>query len=271
MAAAEMLLGRLPLKGRVITGDALLTQREVCKTVLEGGGDYLLPVKDNQPALLKDIQEAFSPLPLPDPEHPLQPEARQQERLLRLTLPDAQLAVVQDKATKARHGRYETRTLWALSSEELNGYLGSAGTVGKPWPGVKQVCRIQRVVRSKDRKSGVWKTAAEVSYSITSLGIQRADAAELAKRWRVHWHIENRLHWIRDVTFGEDANPIHKGQAPEVFAVLRNAAISLLGWAGEPSLAAAVRELAARPSAALEFFLCLSQRLTTGRGSAPLP
>jgi len=61
LAAAEMLLGRLPLKGRVITGDALLTQREVCKTVLEGGGDYLLPVKDNQPALLKDIQEAFSP------------------------------------------------------------------------------------------------------------------------------------------------------------------------------------------------------------------
>ncbi len=61
LAAAEMLLGRLPLKDRVITGDALLTQREVCKQVLEGGGDYLLPVKENQPALLGDIQEAFSP------------------------------------------------------------------------------------------------------------------------------------------------------------------------------------------------------------------
>ena len=61
LAAAEMLLGRLPLKGRVITGDALLTQREVCQTVLEGGGDYLLPVKENQPTLLADIEEAFSP------------------------------------------------------------------------------------------------------------------------------------------------------------------------------------------------------------------
>ena len=61
LAAAEMLLGRLPLKGRVITGDALLTQREVCREVLEGEGDYLLPVKENQPALLADIQEAFSP------------------------------------------------------------------------------------------------------------------------------------------------------------------------------------------------------------------
>lgn len=61
LAAAELLLGQLPLKGRVYTGDALLTQREVCKTITEGGGDYLLPVKENQPALLADLKEAFSP------------------------------------------------------------------------------------------------------------------------------------------------------------------------------------------------------------------
>lgn len=61
LAAAEALLGRLPLKGKVITGDALLTQRSVCETILEGGGDYLLPVKENQPTLLADLQEAFSP------------------------------------------------------------------------------------------------------------------------------------------------------------------------------------------------------------------
>jgi hypothetical protein len=61
LAAAEALLGRLPLKGRVITGDALLTQRSICETILAGGGDYLLPVKDNQPALLADLERAFSP------------------------------------------------------------------------------------------------------------------------------------------------------------------------------------------------------------------
>lgn len=61
LAAAEMLLGRLPLKGRVITADALLTQRKVCQIVMEGEGDYLLPVKENQPTLLGDIEEAFSP------------------------------------------------------------------------------------------------------------------------------------------------------------------------------------------------------------------
>lgn len=60
-AAAAMLLGRLPVKGRVFTADAALTQREVCQTILDGGGSYLLPVKDNQPTLLHDIQEAFSP------------------------------------------------------------------------------------------------------------------------------------------------------------------------------------------------------------------
>jgi hypothetical protein len=61
LAAVELLLGRLELKGRVITADALATQRGVCKLVNAGEGDYLLPVKENQPALLADIQEAFSP------------------------------------------------------------------------------------------------------------------------------------------------------------------------------------------------------------------
>jgi hypothetical protein len=61
LTMAKLLLGQLPLKDRVVTGDALLTQREVCAAITEGGGDYLFPVKDNQPALLHDIEEAFSP------------------------------------------------------------------------------------------------------------------------------------------------------------------------------------------------------------------
>lgn len=61
LAAVEALLGRLPLKGKVITGDALLTQRTICTTILEGGGDYLFPVKENQPTLLSDLATTFSP------------------------------------------------------------------------------------------------------------------------------------------------------------------------------------------------------------------
>jgi hypothetical protein len=61
LTMAKLLLGQLPLKDRVITGDALLTQRDICTTIMDGGGQYLFPVKENQPALLQDIEEAFSP------------------------------------------------------------------------------------------------------------------------------------------------------------------------------------------------------------------
>lgn len=188
--------------------------------------------------------------------------------VLRQTLPDAQLTVVQHKGLKASHGRYETRTLWALSSPDLNAYVGSAGTVGKPWPGVSQVCRIQRLVSRKDRKTDTWRTTAEVAYAITSLDRGRADADDLLKRWRVHWHIENRLHWVRDVTFTEDASQIHKGQAPEVFAVLRNVAITLIRQFGFSSVAAGKRELQMGPEEVLSHFRTLSAALKANRERA---
>ena len=61
LAAAKAVLGQVPLEGRVVVADALLTQREVCQQIVSGGGDYLLPVKGNQPALWRDLAEAFSP------------------------------------------------------------------------------------------------------------------------------------------------------------------------------------------------------------------
>jgi hypothetical protein len=62
LAAAKELVGALPVQGRLVTGDALLTQRDVAAGVVAGGGDYLLPVDDNQPALRRDLEAAFSPL-----------------------------------------------------------------------------------------------------------------------------------------------------------------------------------------------------------------
>ena len=61
LAAAKAVLGQIPLAGKIVVADALLTQREVCQQIVDGGGDYLLPVKDNQPALHGDLVEAFSP------------------------------------------------------------------------------------------------------------------------------------------------------------------------------------------------------------------
>lgn len=127
------------------------------------------------------------------------------------------------------------------------------------------MCRIQRVRRCKDRKTGEWRTTAEVDYAITSLDWQRADADDLLKYWRVHWHIENCLHWVRDVTFGEDASQVHKGQAPEVFATLRNAAISLLKQFGFSSIAVGKRELQMGPDEVLTHFQTLASVLTANR------
>ena len=87
-----------------------------------------------------------------------------------------------------RGDRWESRRLW--TSTALNEYLD--------WPGQGQVCCVERVRRHKGKET------VERAYVITSLPVERADAARLLEVWRGHWGIENRLHWVRDVVFGED-------------------------------------------------------------------
>ena len=99
-----------------------------------------------------------------------------------------------------------------------------------------------------------------MTYLITSLPAARANAAALLRRKRGHWLLES-WHWTRDVTFGEDASQIHAGQAPQVFAVLRNAAISLLRWQEADSPTALQRDLATRPAGILTLFDTLAHRL----------
>ena len=178
--------------------------------------------------------------------------------------------MAQQRSRKAAHGRLETRTLWALSSADLNAYAGSAGTVGLPWPGVAQALRLQRVVQWTDRATAQPRTRTEVQYAITSLPPERASAAALLVRWRAHWHIENRLHWVRDVTLGEDASAIHLGQAPLVVALLRTAVLALLHHANAPSLAAAQRDLALHPAGVLHLFQRLARTLATQARSPTL-
>ena len=95
--------------------------------------------------------------------------------------------------------------MWALADPELNGYVGSAGTVGEAWPHLQQVCRLerQRVVKGKKQ--------VDVSYAISSLPATDADARRLLSLSRGHWGIENRLHWVRDVTFDEDRSQVPLG------------------------------------------------------------
>jgi len=208
----ETVLRQLVLKDRVVTMDALLTQRHVAQTIVDEGGDYVMIVKDNQPQLRDDIELVFT-LPLAD-----------------------------DRQETARtvdmgHGRIEQRNI--TTSEVLVGY--------SDWPGLAQVFELGRHVIIK--KTG--EERVEVVYGVTSLRPERATPGRLLELVRSHWHIENKSHWVRDVTFDEDRSQVRCGNIPQVMAALRNTAIGLLRWAGHTNIAAACRRLAAQPAQAL--------------------
>jgi predicted transposase YbfD/YdcC len=210
LTIAPQVLARLPLQGRVVTGDALYCQRKLCRQIRQQGGHYLFTVKENQPRLYADIALLFE-WPAPGESFA---EAEQRDQ----------------------HGdRHEVRHLW--TSTALDGSLD--------WPGVQQVGKIERTVRRHGQ------VRREVRYGITSLGPQ-IGPTRLLRLWRGHWGIENRLHYVRDVTFGEDASPVRTGAAPQVMAVLRNLVLALLRNAGCTNIAAALREQAwHQPHAAL--------------------
>jgi Transposase DDE domain len=119
-----------------------------------------------------------------------------------------------------------------VATTRLNAYLD--------WPAVGQVCRVVLIVREK----GVERR--EVGYCITSAGPEWADAETLLAWNRGHWGIENRLHYVRDVTLDEDASRIRTGSAPEVMAGLRNAAITFFRRLAASNVAQAIRENAYR-------------------------
>lgn len=118
-------------------------------------------------------------------------------------------------------------------------------TLHQSWPGLAQGFEL---VRERTAKG---KVTVEVAYGITSLTPAEADARRLLGLVRDHWRIENCLHYVRDVTLGEDACRVRKGSAPQVLAALRNAAVHLLAGVSAESRAAATERLAARPDEAL--------------------
>jgi len=120
-------------------------------------------------------------------------------------------------------------------------------TAGLPidWPHAQQIFQLTR------ERTVQGQTTREVSYGITSLTTRDAPAQTLLTLVRSHWGIENRLHWVRDMTFGEDACRVRSGAAPQFLAAMRNTLISLLHKTGFKNKAAAVRQMAAKPQQAL--------------------
>jgi hypothetical protein len=137
------------------------------------------------------------------------------------------------KSVAKGHGRRERRTV--VSTTELTTYLQAN------WPDLQQVYQITR----ERWESG--KHTAEVAYRITSLKPDQADAARLLELDRGHWGIENGLHHVRDVTFGEDACRVRSQSAPQLMAAARNLALGLLRPLGLPSIAAATRRIVMHP------------------------
>jgi hypothetical protein len=99
--------------------------------------------------------------------------------------------------------------------------------LGDKWQGISAICRIERI---RELKTGC---THEVIYAITSLPEDKLDPAMLLQLARDHWQIENRLHYVRDVTFGEDACRVRTGSAPQILAELRNIALTIIRQTGQ--------------------------------------
>ena len=129
--------------------------------------------------------------------------------------------------TDRGHGRREIRTLKILTV-----------STGIGFPHAAQAIQIRRRRHRLDQPK---RFTTETVYAITNLRVHEAKPAQLAAWIRRHWHIENKLHWVRDVTYDEDRSQIRTGAGPQVMAALRNAAIGALRVAGVTNIAAANR------------------------------
>ena len=216
IAAFVTALELLPdLRGCLVTADALHTQTGHVTYLTGRGAHYLFTVKDNQPPLRRALA----------------------------ALPWTAAPTDTDPGSDRSHGRLESRTATVLDLDSQ--------PQRQLFPGAQRAMKIVR--RRTDATTGA--TSTETVYAITSLGHRYADAALLARWLRSHWLIENSVHWVRDVTLGEDHSSVRTGAGPQVMAALRNTAINISRLAGHTNIAAAQRHFSWTPTAALDAVL----------------
>ena len=211
----QEVLPHLALRGRVVTADALHTQTALAQLLLDHHAAYLFTVKDNQPRLRAELAAYFT---------------------------DRQATARVATTVDRRRGRTETRTLRA--STRLNACLRAYF----PFPGIAQIAQLMRTVRTRTA------TRHETIYLITSLAPRQAAPARLLALIRGHWSVESR-HWLRDVTFGEDATRLRTGAAPQIRAAFRNLVITLIRRTGPTQSAAYRQHLRTHPAKALRLLV----------------
>jgi predicted transposase YbfD/YdcC len=223
IVAAPRVLKMLDLQGKIVTSDALLTQRKVSLQIVEAGGEYVFPVKDNQPQLLEDIRTVFEPETCVKGFSPALKDFRSAHQ------------------TEKGHGRIEQRTLTV--SAELHGYI--------EWPSAEQVFKLER--EFKHVNTG--QSSREVVYGVTSLTANAAGAQRLLDITRGHWGIESGLHYRRDVTLREDRCRVRTGQAAHAVATINNLLLGLFARLGYTSAPQARRHFAAHLDESLNLVL----------------
>ena len=189
ITAIPKLLEALSLEGTVVTIDAMGCQTEIAKEITGRKADYILAVKENQPQLHQDIEDEFR-------------FGKDIERHLSEDL---------------GHGRIETRVCQAIKDLRFI----TPGTAQK-WGGLKAVIKIESV---REFKNSDRPKEMAVRYYITSMD---ANAGDFQKAIRSHWGIENKLHWILDVAFSEDASRKRAKNASQNFSILNKIALNLL-------------------------------------------
>jgi predicted transposase YbfD/YdcC len=200
-----------PLAGHVITADAAHTVRDHARVICGRlAAHYVFTVKENTPALYAEIDA--------------------------LDWTDVPRLVTEERG----HGRWERRTIQVLDAPEH---------VRSRFPHARQVALIERYTTrvTRVKKGRRWirrqvKSAVAVLI-ITSLDAREASPAHLAAYARGHWTIENKVHWVRDVTFREDSSQVRTGPRPRIMATLRNLAIGLIRQAGHTKIAATIRKV----------------------------
>jgi predicted transposase YbfD/YdcC len=188
ITAIPDLLKILELKGCIVTIDAMGTQTDIAETIIDGGADYVLAVKENQPLLFQDIALFFT---------------------------TESSTCDYAKTIEKSHGRYETRECWATSANIDWLYKKDH------WAGLSGI----GMIRSKRQLVGSEKIEISVKYFIFSKAMS---AMELLTAQKAHWGIENSLHWVLDMDFREDESRMRLGNCATNMNVLRHLALNLI-------------------------------------------